>query len=273
MIDFKKLFADVAKYPDTLKLKIGDTEMDLGVLRAWNTENQGALVGELESQRKALAAENSKLELARKEVASQYLDVMDLKKKYEGAPITPTSTTPPDPYASLVDDPIAGALAKIVKANQESVTADVRAIREENKKLLDAIGKMGTTYMNDRAGQDYSALTSDPDFDAKDESLSQQKLYESAVRSGYRDPSGIPDIRKAYREATSEKRMARLIKDAREDERKKMTQERRQEAILPRPSGPRTVGEQPPVAFKDLNGALEAAMQDTAIWNQATGEA
>src|SRR5262249_53774580 len=143
--------------------------------------------------------------------------------------------------------------------------------REENKKLLDAIGKMGVTYMNDRAGTDYASLTSDPDYDAKDENLSQQKLYATAVNAGYRDSNGIPDIRKAYKEATSEKRIARLVKEAGENERKIVADEQRQQAILPRPSGPRTAAAAP-VEFKDIDGALAAAMEDKAIWNQA-GEA
>lgn len=271
-IDFKKLFADKAKYPDAIKLRIGEEEMELGVLRAWDSENQGALVKELEVQRKAIAGENSKIEAARKEVAAQYLDVMDMRKKLEGTTPTPGTGTTPDPYASLTDDPIAGQLAKIVKANAEATSAEVKAIREENKKLLDAIGKMGMTYMNDRASGDYTALASDPDFDAKDESLSQGKLYESAVRSGYRDANGIPDIRKAYREATLEKRVARLVKEGREDERKKVADERRVNALLPKPSGPRTYGEEPP-QFKDLDGALAAARDDKGIWSITGGEA
>ena len=111
-LDFKKLFKDAAKYPDSLKIKIGDdSEVELGVLRAWNTENEGALVTELESQRKVLAAESTKIDAARKEVAAQYLSVMDLKKQVEGQAPVPPTTTPADPYASIGDDPIVGALA------------------------------------------------------------------------------------------------------------------------------------------------------------------
>lgn len=271
-IDFRKLFKDTSKYPDSLKIKIGDdSELELGVLRAWNNDNEGALVSELESQRRALTAEADKIDKARREVATQYLDVMELKSKYEGKTPPDKRQDPTDPYDGLTDDPIAGKLAQLVKSQSAQYDVQLKAIREDNKKLLDAIGKMGVTYMNDRAGQDYATLASDPDFDAKDESLSQQKLYEAAVRNGHRDAAGIPDIRKAYREATSDKRVARLVKEAREDERKKVGEETRHQAMLPRPSGPRPAGAEAP-QYKNLDGALTAALEDKAIWN-AAGEA
>src|SRR5262249_7837158 len=151
------------KYPDTLKIKIGDdSELELGVLRAWNTENEGALVAELETQRKALATETAKIDRARQEVAAQYLDVAKIRDDLKNQP-KPRESAAADPYSELGDDPIVGELAKLVKTNADKAASDMAAIREENKKLLDAIGKMGVTYMNDRAGQDYSSLTADPD--------------------------------------------------------------------------------------------------------------
>lgn len=262
-IDFKKLFANKDKYPDTIKIKIGDdSEMELGVLRAYDAENQGALVKELESKRAELNADAEKVDKARREVANLYLSVEEEKRKLA---TQPKATPSADPYEGLTEDPIAGKLALLVKSQSESNSAEIKAIREENKKLLDAIGKMGVTYMNDRARTDYASLASDPDYKADDASLSMDKLYESAVRNKYTDAAGIPDVKKAFRDATSEKRTARLVKEAEERGRKSAEDDRRMNANLPRPSGIRPAGLQVP-EYKDMEGAINAALQDKTIW-------
>lgn len=267
-IDFKKLFRDTTKYPDNFKLKIGDDEVELGVLRTWNAENGNELVKELETQRAQLAGEADKIDKARREVANLYLDVEEKRKIYEAAGGKPNGSAPPDPYAEFEADPIAGGLAKLVREQAIRHESELKAIKAQNQQLLDGIGKMGLTYMGDRTRSDYGTLASDPDFDPKDGALAYEKLYEHAVKNKFTDPAGIPDVKKAYKDVTQDKRVARLVKEAEDRGEKRAAENARMNVVLPKPSGARPAG-LPVPDFKDLDGALAAASQDKSIWAEA----
>lgn len=263
-LDFKKLFKDTEKYPDTMEIQMGDQKMNLGVLRAWNTEHEGELVQELESRRKALQADSHKVDQARQEVANMYLDLEEQRRKLAASP-EPKSGKEADPLAEYEQDPIAGGLAKLVREQNQNYMAELKAIREENKKLIASQEKMGLAYMGDRARQDYASLAKEPDFDLKDSSLDINNLWKTALDNGYKDHAGIPDIKKAFKTLTEEKRTARLIKEAEERGRAAAADEARMSAMMPRPSNGRPVGEQAP-AYKDIDGALNAALNDKNIW-------
>jgi hypothetical protein len=262
-IDFAKVFRDKTKYPDDFKLKMGDEEIELGVLRAYNEQAGGDLVKELKAQQTALNADREKVNKAADEVANLYVAVQEEKTKLAK---TPTSAS--DPYAELESDPLVGGMAKLLRQQAADNAAATKAINEKLGLLEKNQAQIGVTYLNERANADFRSLENDPDF--KDSGVTVNSLYQDAVKRGLKDANGIPDVRAAYRQATEDKRVARLVKEAEERGAQKFQEDQKMQNLLPKPGfGPRPTGAEIP-AYKDINGALSAALKDPGIW---TGQA
>lgn len=262
-VDFGQVFRNKEKYPDTFKLKMGEEEIELGVLRAYNEQANGDLVKELKAQQASLTADREKVNKAADEVANLYVAVQEEKTKITKAPVASS-----DPYAELEADPLVGSLAKLMRVQAAENAASQKAINEKLGLLEKNQSQIGVTYLNERANSDFRSLESDPEF--KESGVTVNQLYQDAVKNGYKDANGIPDVRKAYREATSEKRTARLIAEAEKRGAEKFAADQKMNNLLPKPGfGPRSTSVEPP-AYKDINGALSAALKDPGVW---TGQA
>lgn len=262
-VDFAKVFRDKTKYPDNFKLKMGDEEIELGVLRAYNEQAGGDLVKELKAQQTALNADREKVNKAADEVANLYVAVQEEKGKLAK---TPTNTS--DPYAELEADPLVGGLAKLMRQQAADNAAATKAMNEKLGLLEKNQAQIGVTYLNERANADFKSLESHPDF--KDSGLDVNTLYQKAVKEGFKDANGIPDVRHAFHIATEDKRIARLTKEAGDAAVTKFQEDQKMQNLLPKPGfGPRPTGAEVP-AYKDINGALSAALKDPGIW---TGQA
>lgn len=261
-LDFGQIFRNKEKYPDTFKFKMGDEEIELGVLRAYNEQANGDLVKELKAQQTSLNAERQKVNTAADEVAKLYVAVQEEKGKMS------KTVDATDPYAEQEADPLVGGLAKVMRQQAMQHAAEMKAISEKLGLLEKNQSQIGLTYLNERANADFKSLESDPDF--KDSGLTVNQLYQDAVKNGLKDQNGIPDVRRAYKMATEDKRVARLVKEAEERGAQKFQEEQKMNNLLPKPGfGPRTTGVETP-SYKDINGALSAAMKDPGIW---TGQA
>lgn len=259
-VDFGQIFKNRDKYPDNFKFKMGDEEIELGVLRAYNEQENGALVKSLKEQQAGLNADREKVNRAADEVAQLYVGIQDEKAKL-GKQTMNTS----DPYAELEADPLVGNLAKLMRQQSAENAAAQKAINEKLGLLEKNQSQIGITYLNERANADFRSLESDPDF--KESGVTVNQLYQDAVKSGLKDANGIPDVRAAYRQATAPKREARLIAEAEKRGAEKFAEDQKMQNLLPKPGfGPRTTGEPGAPVYKDINGALSAALKDPGIW-------
>jgi hypothetical protein len=261
-VDFGQIFKNRDKYPDNFKFKMGEEEIELGVLRAYNEQENGALVKSLKEQQAAVTAQLEKNNRAADEIATLYVAVQEEKTKLGTQRNNQQQT---DPYAELEADPLVGSLAKLMRQQAAETARNQQAINEKLGLLEKNQSQIGITYLNERANADFRSLESDPDF--KDSGVTVNQLYQDAVKSGLKDANGIPDVRAAYRQATATKREARLIAEAEKRGAEKFQEDQKMQNLLPKPGfGPRTAGGPEAPNYKDINGALSAAMKDPGIW-------
>lgn len=259
--DFTALFKDKNKFPDDLTFKVGDDEMTLGVLRAYNDNASGALVTELEKQKKDLRVEQEKVQKAASEVANMYVQLEDQRKKLKAEPVRQDK----DPLEEFVDDPIAGQIAKQLKDFRDEVKRELTTIKDtELGKLNKAIAEMGVAYMNDRAQNEYESLADRNEY-APD--LTLDSLYKYAVENNHVHKNRLPNLKKAYEELTAPKRQERAVKEAEERGMQKALDEQRKQAMMPRPGGVGQNGfERTKNSPKSLDEAIAAAAGDVSIW-------
>lgn len=267
-MDFNKLFKDKDSFPDNSKITLGNGEVvELGVLRAYNDSMQGDLVKELNRQKAELQQEQLKVKRAADEVAKAYLKVQADKAALDAAPKPGSNGRELDPLQEAYDDPIAGAVARELKALRDEVRGNLKTLQEDKvAKLERAVQEMGLTYLNDRGYSQFEPLKADKDFPAD---LTYDELYQYAVDRGFKEKNGIPNLKRAYEDKVSEKRQARLIKEAEERGAKKAEEKRQQELLLPRPSSagiPGIAERAAKGAPKNLNEAIAAASQDVEVW-------
>lgn len=258
-----ELFKNKSKFSDELVIDLGDgASMTLGDLRAFNDEMGGSLAEQMKTEKAKLDAERSKVTKAAEEVANLYLNLEEEKKKL--------SATKPvineDPWTSLADDP----LAKVMKGFMEEVRGELKSTKDELGKVTKNLSEAGRTYMNDLARNQFESLRSDPDFS---DEVKLDSLYDYAIKNGIKRSDGIPDLKKAFRDVTSERRTERLVKEASEKAVEAYKAEERKKAFMPPPgahSGPlsprdSSAGDpkQPPRTIRE---AVARAAQDPTIF-------
>lgn len=266
MFDFKKLFADTNKYPDTMTFKIGDAEVSLGDMRQYDALYDGALKTELQKQQAALEADKGKVNEASNKVAKMFVDLQQkealLQEKMKQTQPQPNA----DPLAQYADDPVFKPVVSRMSAIEQKLQDSLKAVDDKLQQLTQATAQMGTTMLGEKARIDFSALpTDDPD---RPKDLTLDSLYKLAVEQRIYDGNNLPDLRAAYDRLTAPARQARQIKEAEQKGREAAMREIQEGAMLPRPvSGlpPLPEGYKPPVSMED---AFRQAGSDRDMWKQ-----
>ncbi len=269
-VDFKKLFADTTKYPDTIQLQLGDATVSLGDLRQYDASAGGALQAELKLQQDALAADRLKLEKAGEQVAQTYLALEAEKARLAGAQPPPAAST--DPLARYEADEVFRPVVTHMRGIEAQNKAALEAVTSKLDQVVKSIAQMGTTYMGDKARMDFSAIPTDDPVRPKD--LTLDSLYKFAVERQVYDRNNLPDLREAYNRLTADARHTYDIAAAEQRGRDAATLEAREGAMLPRPSSGLPAlpeGMKPPINIGDAFGK---AASDKDLWkqiNMATG--
>lgn len=258
--DFKKLFADKAKYPDTLEIQVGEATVSLADLR----EYDASVGGELQKQMKALQDDRAKLETASQRVAQTYIDLEAQRRTLEATPAAlPTNA---DPLAKYEADEVFRPVVQHMRGIESKQQAALDKVTQQLDQVVKSIAQMGTTYMGDKARMDYSAIPADDPVRPKD--LSLDALYKFAVEQRVYDQNNLPDLRTAYKKLTADARAIHNVEEARRDERAKVLQELQEGAMLPRPTSGMPAlpeGMKPPLNMQD---AFSKAGQDKDMWKQ-----
>jgi len=258
--NFKQLFADRTKYSDDIKFTLGDAEVTLGDLRAYDSE----VGGELQKQLKDLEARESKLQAASENVAKMWIDIEAQRKQLDGT----NKGTPgnDDPLAKYSKDEVFGPVVGYMRNVEEGYKKQLGDLSGKLDSLTKSIAQMGATYMGDRASQDFSAIPEDDPVRPKD--LTMDKLYKFAVENRIYDRNNLPDMKDAYKRLTSDARHAYELEQARAEERRKVQEELAEGAMLPRPmSGLPALPEgMKPAA--NLQEAFSKAATDRDMWKQ-----
>jgi len=264
--DFKKIFADKTKYPDTMKLVLGDgVEVTLAELRDYDASVGQALSKELETQRKALEVEQTKVATATQNVAQMWANLEEQRKALaaqmsQNTP-QPTSNNPLQKYEE--DDVFRPVMQHIHGIESKTETA-LKDVTSKLDQVVKSIAQMGSTYMGDKARMDFNSLPADDPVRPKD--LNLDTLYKFAVERSIYDRNNLPDLREAYSRLTADARHQHELAEARKDERNKVESEIREGAMLPRPvSGlpPVPEGFKPPINMAD---AFSRAGSDRELW-------
>jgi hypothetical protein len=261
-IDFKKIFANRDKYPDTMKFTLGDgAEVSLADLREYDASVGGDLRKELDRQRLELDADRTKVTEAGNRVAQMYVDLEAQRRAL------PVATTPnADPLAKYAEDEVFRPVVQHMRQIEEGYKGELKSVTEKLDQVVRSISQMGATYMGDKALNEFSSLpANDP---VRPPNLTLDSLYKYAVEQGVYDRNKLPDLREAYNKLTSDARHKHEITAAEQRGREAERQDRAENAMLPRPNGGMPAlpeGFKPPINMQD---AFARAATDKDLWKQ-----
>lgn len=265
-VDFKKLFADKAAYGDDLKITLANgNELTLGDLRAYNAQTGGELQKELDRQKADLDNRAQTLKKAEEKTANLFIELESQRKALEasnggngGKP------TPADPLERYERDEVFGPVVKSMREQNATLSTKLDEVTKNLDKVVKSVASMGTTYMGDKARNDFAALPADDPVRPKD--LSLDSLYKFAVERRIYDSNNIPDVKEAYATLTRDARHKHEVAEAEKRGREARDREIAEGAMLPRPvSGlpPLPEGVKPPINMAD---AFAKAGTDKDMW-------
>ena len=262
-LDFATLFKDTKAFPDDFVIKLGDNDVTMGDLRAYDVERGGELQAELQRQQAQLAEDQRKLQTASERVAKTFIDLEREKASLasNGGTHQPSAA---DPMAAYENDQVFGPMLKYVRSVESTISSNLKQQNEKLETLVKSIGQMGVTYMGDKAASDFKAIMQRDD-PVRPANLTLDTLYKLAVEGRHLDRNNLPDLNAAYDTLTRDARHKHELEQARADERTKIERERQEAAMLPMPSigGNRPPAEAQPV---NLNDAINKASQDRELW-------
>ncbi len=220
MSDIKDFLKNNEQYPDNTPVKIGDTEVPLGSLRALNTEQRT----QLETAIKENTARSAELE-------KQRASVLELAGKAQAAfdAAKTMSTRDNTPKENWRDDP----WFKPVATDLDAASALIKTLQEENKKLTNSIASAASIWAEDRWDHEYESI----DFGKREKKPTREELIKFATENNLLDRHKIPSVRKAWEKMSEGDRLADAVKAAEE----KGREAGRMEAIaarLPQPGVP-----------------------------------
>lgn len=239
----KKFLESTKEHADTVEVKIGDTVVTLGDLRALSAD-----------ERKAVADKMTELAATEKDLKERQTKIVDLATKaqaaYDEAQKAKAAagggsgggTPPPDPFADPWLAPVKSAL-------------DARDKKIEE--LTGLIKTLGTTVVNginifseDRAEREYNAI----DFGKREKKPTRQELIDFATKEGIKDRLGLPSVTAAWNKMSESDRLEELKKS--EYERGLEAGRQQRIAASVPPPGMAGPGQLPPVKIKPGEGEL-----------------
>jgi hypothetical protein len=198
----KKFLEDASAYPDATPIKIGDTEVPLGSLRALNAAERTHLsesMKSVEEKEKQVNARGQKVvELAQKAQAAY--DAAETARATAGAARTEPGT---DPFADPWLAPVKGALDARDKKIDE--------LSNQLKQVLSTVGNAATIWAEDRWDREYNGL----DFGKREKKPTRQELLDFAQKNNLTDRHKMPSITEAWNKMSEADRMAQNAEQAR----------------------------------------------------------
>lgn len=254
---------------DVVVTLAGGQTVPLGDIRSMTKGNQKLLAdreNNLLAQEAQLKKNLETLQLAQAETAKLFTELQTQRTKQPER-----VDDKPDPLAAMESDVILGPLAR-------SIRQQMSAMDELKTKALAPIVKaqqdMAAAYVQDRIEDLYERVVPD----AKKSVISLDNLLKFSTDNNLRTRTGIPDIRKAYQQMSTQpitqEDLAKQLADAREAGRKEAADAAR--LRVPRP-GIGATGGRPESAFKPniqpnttvasaLDEAIRKAAGDPDIW-------
>jgi uncharacterized phage infection (PIP) family protein YhgE len=203
--ELKKFLEDSKAYPDNTPIKIGDTEVPLGSLRALNATERTQLtekIKEVEGQAKDLKERQTKVvELATKAQSAYDAAEEARRKAAEGSTRSNTADPFEDPWLS----PVKTELAKRDK--------ELESLKSQLSQALESVKNVVTIGLDDRWDREYSSL----DFGKREKKPTRDELIEFATKNNLIDRHKIPSIRLAWENMNAADREAELREKARQE--------------------------------------------------------
>lgn len=271
----KQILSDKGKFADNLVVTLASGEtIALGDLRGLTSEQQDAISARetaVATAQTNLQRDLETLRLAQAETARLYAEVSNggVSNRDDDR-----RRDAPDPLETLERDPILGPLAKSVR-QQQAVLADLSA--KQIRPIAEAVAKMAKAFVDDRTADLYDRAVPDD----KKGTFTFEAVLRHAADNKLLTTTGIPDIRRAFRDMTT-KPMTQADIDsqiAAAEERGRKTAEEAARVRVPRPglhvTGTPEAGGFKPKHTATVSGALEeaiaAAAKDASIWAQVDG--
>jgi len=224
--DLKKFLEDSKAYPDNTPIKIGETEVPLGSLRALNA-----------SERESLSTRLKEVETKETDLRKRQRTVAELGEKaqaaYDAAEEARKAVIASQSSSSGTDwkaDPWFQPVAK----EFESRDKELNSLKEQLKQALESVKSVATIGLEDRWDREYSSL----DFGKRDKKPSREELLEFATKNNLTDRHKIPSVRLAWESMSAADRLA----DEREKARLEGIEEGRRQAMAARVPPPGVAG-------------------------------
>lgn len=298
MPTLKEVLADKVNYQDNLAWNLGNNmTVTLGQLRALSAEDQSAITKaetKLADDRRAFEAQQAELKKAQVNTGNLYASMTQALEALKAGRVTDPSVKAlfgdaipaisgnngnnnNDPFAvlqRLETDTLLGPLVNVIKL----VNAEAKKAQEAVAQNLEVQKKMASNYLNGVLEDRYDRIVPAD----KQDKFTIASLIQSAVASSQFSSDGTPNIRWAYKNATSGDDATAREAAARADERKKVLAELNtgkgqdgSQIFVPQPQSfgldvhNRTGAA--PKPFKNLDEAFAAAEKDSSIWSAVDG--
>lgn len=200
----KKFLADTANHPDTTMVKIGDTEVPLGSLRALNSDDRA----ELETAMKDVNTRRTEVEAKTKEVLemstraqSVYQSATDLQRQLEDK-IKAAGGGGANPW----DDPWLKPVNERLTAREKEI-AD---LKEMLKTTIGAVSRAATIFADDRQEMEYSRI----DWGKREKKPTRDEILKFATDNKITDRHGMPSIAGAWHKMSEGDRLDQIRLEA-----------------------------------------------------------
>ena len=204
MPSLKEIIKDKAKYPDNMLVTLPDgSQVNLGAVRAQEDADLAAFTKQQDDLKKAqdlLIVDRGKLEADMAALRTAQAKVAELFAQTQGqggdaaAQAAAAAATAQDPFVLHAKDPVFGPvitkLREIEKANQDLLNVHL-------KKITDTLTQIGKGYVDDRLSDMLERI---PNRKAE---IGDEAIIKHAISNGYFTRTGVPDVRKAYKDLTA----------------------------------------------------------------------
>jgi hypothetical protein len=237
----KKFLENATQYPDNTPIRIGDTEVPLGSLRALNATERTQLADrmkEIETQKADLNDRQQKIVSLAQKAQEAYNAAEEARKAAAGAP-----------PARPGDDPFADPWLQPVKKELEARDAVIKSLTEQLKLTAGTIVNAATIFSEDRWDREYAAI----DFGKREKKPTREEILKFATDNNIVDRHKLPSIRAAWEKMSEADRLKEIAEKAREEGR----EEGRQQLLASRipPPGVPGPGQAPTLPKNNPNAA------------------
>jgi hypothetical protein len=226
----KKFLEDTQGHPDTTTVKIGDTEVPLGSLRALNANERESL-SERMKQMEAREADLNKRQASVVDLAQKAQAAYDAAEEAKAKAGQRSADPSADPFSDPWLAPVKAALTDRDKKIEELSTLA--------KSLQATLGQAATVFMKREWQREYDGLN----FGKRATKPTRDDILKYAQENRIVDGDGMPSVRLAWEKMSETDR----LEDARREAQEKGREEGRMEAMASRftPPGVPGMGQSP----------------------------